>query len=108
MVTKHDVIRVHQEHPEWCSTEIGRELGCDSAYVRATAQRNGLTLANKMGHQGPYKWTPDRVGELHRLYTVPSVAAVAKHFGIAPESIRAIACRFGVPRHTDQISEPAE
>jgi hypothetical protein len=44
MATKHDVIRLHQLRPEWSAPEIAAEIGCHSAYVRSTAQRNGLVL----------------------------------------------------------------
>lgn len=45
MATKQQVIAAHRAHPEWNSCEIARALGCHSAYVRATAYRNGLVLA---------------------------------------------------------------
>lgn len=47
MTTKHDVIAAHHDHPEWNSTDIAGHLGCCSAYVRATARRNGLTLPKR-------------------------------------------------------------
>lgn len=54
MTTKHDVLRVHTENPTWTSTEIAAALGCHSAYVRATAQRNGLSLpVGQGGYNGP-------------------------------------------------------
>ena len=52
MVTKHDVIREHKAHPDWCSADIARHLGCISGYVRATAQRNGLKLPIGKGRSG--------------------------------------------------------
>jgi len=42
MTTKHDVIRLHAEHPEWNSEKIAKALGCKSEYVRSTFKRNGL------------------------------------------------------------------
>jgi hypothetical protein len=44
MTTKHDVIRVHREHPEWTARQIADDLDCSREYVSATARRNGLTL----------------------------------------------------------------
>ena len=44
MATKHQVIDLHQKHPQWNSVQIAKALNCDSAYVRATFQRNGLAL----------------------------------------------------------------
>ena len=52
MTTKHDVIAYHRAHPEADSAEIGRALGCHSAYVRATAGRNGITLPKGYGRCG--------------------------------------------------------
>jgi hypothetical protein len=49
LVTKNDVIRLHREHPDWCAAEIAAALGCDSAYVRATARRNKLFLPRTVG-----------------------------------------------------------
>lgn len=45
MATKHQVIALHREHPTWTARRIAFELGCGTGYVRATAQREGLTLA---------------------------------------------------------------
>lgn len=44
MPTKHDVIAIHRQHPDWSSGQIAAALDCDSAYVRATFYRNNLKL----------------------------------------------------------------
>lgn len=44
MPTKHDVIRVHKEHPDWTVRQVADHLGCMREYVTATAKRNGLTF----------------------------------------------------------------
>ncbi len=43
-VTWKDVVRVHRAHPTWTGPEIADELGCLSAYVRATASRRGMKI----------------------------------------------------------------
>lgn len=49
MTTKHDVIRVHREHPEWAAHQIAAHLGCLSGYVRKVAAREGLDLPKGFG-----------------------------------------------------------
>lgn len=44
MTTWRDVERVHRANPKWSFEEIARELGCGSAYVRATAARRKLPI----------------------------------------------------------------
>lgn len=44
MTNKHDIIRVHRQHPTWCANEIAAHLGCMAAYVRATARRDHLPI----------------------------------------------------------------
>lgn len=53
MATKHQVIALHKEHPDWNSEEIASELDCDGGYVRATFKRNGLRLPAPLGYQAP-------------------------------------------------------
>ena len=65
MTTKHEVIRAHRAHPDWGSSRLGRLLGCQSAYVRATAQRNGLKLGRDKAPGGrPRKYDHDAVLDL--------------------------------------------
>ncbi|MBD9540130.1 hypothetical protein IB276_11765 [Ensifer sp. ENS04] len=45
MTTKHDVIELFLEHPDWTSGMYARRLGCTSAYVRATLRRSGIQLS---------------------------------------------------------------
>jgi hypothetical protein len=47
MATKQQVIDLHAKHPDWTCYRIAEELGCTSAYVRATASREGLKLPPK-------------------------------------------------------------
>lgn len=42
--TAQQVIDLHRQHPDWTSLELAKALGCLSGYVRATAQRQGLSL----------------------------------------------------------------
>ncbi len=49
MTTKHEVISLHKQHPEWPSVQIARELDCCDSYVRATFKRNGLKLMRRTG-----------------------------------------------------------
>ena len=46
MATKDQVITAHRKHPDWTAQQIADHIGggCLSAYVRATARRNGLKL----------------------------------------------------------------
>ena len=44
MADKHQVIALAKAHPGITSAEIAERLRCNPAYVRSTAQRNGLTL----------------------------------------------------------------
>ncbi len=46
MTTKHEVIAVHRDHPEWTSGRIAGHLHCTPEYVSATFRRNGLKLPN--------------------------------------------------------------
>lgn len=51
MATKSQVIDLHAANPTWTARDIADALGCLSAYVRATAQRNGLRSPHH--HRGP-------------------------------------------------------
>lgn len=52
MANKQEVIRMHAENPTFTAADIAERLACSSAYVRATAQRNGLQLPHrKRGRQ---------------------------------------------------------
>ena len=42
MATKHEVIALHRQHPDWSSGRIAEELDCLPEYVRVTLQRNGI------------------------------------------------------------------
>lgn len=64
MTTWRDVDRIRNEHPDWTSVEIAAALGCESAYVRATAQRRGWELATGKGHNRKLKV---RISELRRV-----------------------------------------
>ena len=44
MTTKHDVINLHRQNPTWTVRQLADELGCNPAYVRATASRCSLTI----------------------------------------------------------------
>lgn len=48
MANKHEVIRLHHEHPDWTAPEIAAVLSCSPGYVRATAQRNNLDLPSAL------------------------------------------------------------
>jgi len=52
MASKQQVIDAHSSHPDWSADEIARELKCGAAYVRATARRNRLKLADRR-HDNP-------------------------------------------------------
>lgn len=57
MANKHDVYRLHREHPTWSVRRIAKSLGCLTAYVRSTAYRNdwkipGLTVSGARGKKG--------------------------------------------------------
>jgi hypothetical protein len=60
MATKHDVIRLHQLRPEWSAPEIAAEIGCHSAYVRSTAQRNGLVLPSNDKNRTNHRYTQEK------------------------------------------------
>lgn len=49
MVTKDEVIALHEAEPSLTASDIAERLGCHRAYVRATAYRNGLMLPHKNG-----------------------------------------------------------
>lgn len=44
MATKQQVMDLHRANPSWTANDIANHLDCLSAYVRATARRNGLDL----------------------------------------------------------------
>ena len=76
MTTKRDVIRVHHEHPEWGSSEIARELGCCSGYVRATARRYAIAL--------PVRWRPKKDSIQH-------LGRTARELGLSVDDLRRMA-----------------
>lgn len=47
MATKQQVLKLHAKYPDWTSVEIASLLGCSGGYVRATFERNGLSLGKK-------------------------------------------------------------
>lgn len=53
---KHLVIDTHRQHRDWTPQQIAQHLNCSDAYVRATAQRNGLVLPSGPhgGSRKPY------------------------------------------------------
>lgn len=75
MTTKHEVIRVFKQHPEWTSTQIADQLDCCDSYVRATLHRNGLKLVRRTRNH-----LRDRVEELEKQLcaTNEAMAAVLK------------------------------
>lgn len=42
MATKHQVLALYRQNPNWSSSDIAAKLDCHPAYVRATITRNGL------------------------------------------------------------------
>lgn len=44
MADQFQVIALHQKYPSLNGPQIAARLGCTSAYVRAAARRNGITL----------------------------------------------------------------
>lgn len=46
MTTKHEVLALHREHPDWTGPQIAEKLDCTPEYVTATFRRNGLKLPN--------------------------------------------------------------
>jgi hypothetical protein len=44
MTTKHDVMRVHAEHPDWSMAQVAAELGCLRQYVQATCKRYDIPI----------------------------------------------------------------
>ena len=60
---RHEVYRVHREHPDWGSEQIAAHLGCCGAYVRATAKRQGFVLPRQ--RQGPPRqYSEDEIAAL--------------------------------------------
>ena len=48
MAKNREVLALHRVHPTWTAPQIARVLECDSGYVRATAQRNGIVLPSAL------------------------------------------------------------
>lgn len=44
MADQRQVRELHLKYPTWGAVQIAKRLGCQSAYVRATATRQGITL----------------------------------------------------------------
>lgn len=44
MTDQSQVRELHLKYPTWGAVQIAKRLGCLSAYVRATATRQGITL----------------------------------------------------------------
>ena len=72
MTTKEDVCALHEQNPSWTSTELAKALGCSSAYVRATAGRNGLIL------KGHNERTPEQLRESAAVLKMRANALLAK------------------------------
>jgi DNA-directed RNA polymerase specialized sigma24 family protein len=96
MTTWDQVLAVHSKHPEWCSTEIARELGCHPAYVRATMQRRGMTLktSRKAGRR-LQDW--ERQAILDAYIDGEKLEAVACEFGVTMWAVNKIGRRAGEP-----------
>lgn len=80
MTTKHEVIALHKEHPDWTSGQIAWRLGCMAEYVSVTFRRNGLKLPNSRPGLG----TPQA-----RLTERERCAIIAERMG-SPEIAEAI------------------
>lgn len=78
MTTKHEVIALHREHPDWTGGKIAAHLGCLPEYVSATLRRNGMKLPNS----GQPRY-------LHRMVQREKFAIIAERMG-APEVAAAI------------------
>ena len=61
-----EVIAVNAEHPDWTPRQIGEHLGCDPAYVRATAQRNKLVVPKERQRNGKGFMTLAEITERER------------------------------------------
>lgn len=78
MATKHQVIGLNAMNPHLSAGEIAERLGCSSAYVRATGQRNGLTFPRQIAVAIPYRLqraAPDLMEALERLADLTPGAA---------------------------------
>lgn len=47
MANKEQVLSLFRKNPRWNSVMIAEAIGCESAYVRATLKRNGLSLQTR-------------------------------------------------------------
>ena len=52
MASQDEVRKLHQAHPQWSDDHIAHALGCELAYVRATAKRINLRLPHGAGIVG--------------------------------------------------------
>lgn len=75
MATKHQVIAMHRTHPGWTSGQIAEALGCDSAYVRSTFYRNGMSLPKYERKPSALQMAErERCAEIVRIHVADSPA----------------------------------
>jgi len=79
MANKHQVIAEHRADPNATANQIAQRIGCHPAYVRATAQRNRLTIPPEP-RSSTYRLSR-ALSEIHRYVTsdpAPKRAIVAQ------------------------------
>ena len=89
MANRHDVARLHRQHPEWTAPEMAAALRCTQEYVRATARRRGLTLAKT------------RPGSLADPDSIVSLGRAAQAAGLTLARIRQLADATFPPARRD-------
>lgn len=75
MATKHQVIQLHREHPDWGSTEIAARLGCMPEYVRSTARRQKIKLPSALSARDQLRRQAERIRKI-----ADEAAGVAQHY----------------------------
>lgn len=102
MATKDQVIELHRANPDMNSVDLARLLNCAPGYIRATARREGLTLAGRTGGKGTtrdYSWEPSREDDEHILAILDaadheSTAKAMKRFGVTNNSVQSYRKRY--------------
>jgi hypothetical protein len=93
MATKHDVIRLNAEHPDWTSRQIADEINACDEYVRATAYRCELKLGK----------APNRTKRMEGD-TIDELGRAARKAGLTVKTIRAM--KRGRPVTRPQRTSP--
>lgn len=101
MASKQQFLDAHRANPSFTATQLAALLGCRTAYVRATARRNGITLPGAYGPRDPSRVRHVSTSRAEaKAQTRAALVEAARHCWAEPGSyeaqgIREIAAKAG-------------